>query len=54
MGGVHGKEAGGIGMNAVVMNHLSKIYAGGKTAVADMDLSLEQGEVFGFLGPNGA
>lgn len=41
-------------MNAVVMNHLSKIYAGGKTAVADMDLSLEQGEVFGFLGPNGA
>ncbi len=41
-------------MDAVVMQHLSKIYDGGKTAVADMSLTLEQGEVFGFLGPNGA
>ena len=41
-------------MYAVEMNHLSKIYTGGKTAVADMSLMLEQGEVFGFLGPNGA
>ena len=41
-------------MDAVMMQHLSKIYDGGKTAVADMSLTLEQGEVFGFLGPNGA
>lgn len=41
-------------MHAVEMNGLSKIYEGGKMAVADMSLALEQGEVFGFLGPNGA
>ncbi len=41
-------------MNAVVMEHLSKVYTGGKMAVADMSLTLETGEVFGFLGPNGA
>lgn len=41
-------------MHAVAMKQLSKIYAGGKTAVADMSLTLEPGEVFGFLGPNGA
>jgi ABC-2 type transport system ATP-binding protein len=27
---------------------------GGKTAVAQLDLSVEPGEIFGFLGPNGA
>lgn len=27
---------------------------GSKTAVADLDLTVERGEVFGFLGPNGA
>ena len=37
---------GGSRMYAVEMNHLSKIYTGGKTAVADMSLMLEQGEVF--------
>ncbi len=41
-------------MDAVVMNHLSKKYSGGKTAVEDMSLTLKQGEIFGFLGPNGA
>lgn len=41
-------------MNAVVMEHLSKVYTGGKMAVADMSLTLETGEVFGFLGPKGA
>ena len=35
-------------MHAVAMKQLSKIYAGGKTAVADMSLTLEPGEVFGF------
>ena len=41
-------------MDAVVMNHLSKKYSGGKTAVEDMSLTLKPGEIFGFLGPNGA
>lgn len=41
-------------MNAVTMNSLSKIYEGGKKAVDSVSLSLSQGEVFGFLGPNGA
>lgn len=41
-------------MNAVTMNHLTKIYPGGKKAVDSVTLSLSQGEVFGFLGPNGA
>jgi ABC-2 type transport system ATP-binding protein len=33
---------------------LTKRYGGGILAVADLDLSVERGEVFGFLGPNGA
>lgn len=37
-------------MDAVVMQHLSKIYDGGKTAVADMSLTLEQGKYSGFWG----
>lgn len=41
-------------MEAVVLQDLSKIYPGGKKAVNRLCLSLEQGEVFGFLGPNGA
>ena len=41
-------------MNAVILEKLSKIYPGGKTAVDTVSLSLAPGEVFGFLGPNGA
>ena len=40
-------------MNAVAMNGLTKAYAGGKLAVDAVSLTLEPGEVFGFLGPNG-
>lgn len=33
---------------------LSKIYPGGRTALAAIDLAVQEGEIFGFLGPNGA
>jgi ABC-type multidrug transport system ATPase subunit len=32
---------------------LSKTYRGGVRALAELDLRVEHGEVFGFLGPNG-
>jgi len=41
-------------MNAVVAENLVKIYPSGKKAVDKINISLEQGEVFGFLGPNGS
>jgi len=41
-------------MKAVIADNLSKTYAGGKEAVKSIGFSLEQGEVFGFLGPNGS
>ena len=41
-------------MNAVLVEHLSKIYTGGNKAVDDISFCLEKGEIFGFLGPNGA
>jgi len=39
---------------AVIAENLSKTYDSGKKAVIDLNLTLEQGEVFGFLGPNGS
>ena len=41
-------------MYAVELHNLSKTYPGGKQAVQNVSLELEPGEVFGFLGPNGA
>lgn len=38
----------------ILANRLSKVYPGGKTALADMDLAVSEGEILGFLGPNGA
>lgn len=44
--------------NAIDTYHLRKVYAvqtfEEKIALADLNLSVERGEVFGFLGPNGA
>jgi ABC-2 type transport system ATP-binding protein len=39
---------------AVIAENLSKTYDNGKKAVIDLNITLEQGEVFGFLGPNGS
>ena len=33
---------------------LTKVFAGSIRAVEDLDLSVNQGEIFGLLGPNGA
>lgn len=40
-------------MDTVVLQDLSKTYPGGKQALRQISLSLEQGEVFGFWGPTG-
>jgi ABC-2 type transport system ATP-binding protein len=36
------------------IEHLSKTYAGGVSALRDVSLSIPRGEIFGLLGPNGA
>jgi len=39
---------------AVAVRGLSKTYAGGLTALKDIDLNINRGEIFALLGPNGA
>jgi ABC-2 type transport system ATP-binding protein len=39
---------------ALEVEDLTKVYAGGKTAVAGVSFSVPRGEIFGFLGPNGS
>ena len=41
-------------MDTILLDNLSKTYPGGKQALTGISLSLGEGEVFGFLGPNGA
>ncbi|MCB1475649.1 MAG: ABC transporter ATP-binding protein [Rhodobiaceae bacterium] len=36
------------------VKHLSKVYASGLTALDDINLEIEKGEIFALLGPNGA
>ena len=36
------------------IKHLTKIYKGGKKAAADINLSVEPGDIYGFIGHNGA
>lgn len=36
------------------IEHLTKRYKGGKTAVSDLSLHVRPGEIYGFIGPNGA
>ena len=36
------------------IQHLTKIYPGGKKAVDDLSLSVRAGEICGFIGANGA
>lgn len=40
-------------MNVLEVNGLTKRY-GGKSAVEDLSFTVQQGEIFGFLGPNGS
>lgn len=40
--------------NAVETRGLTKRFRGGQLAVADLDLAVPRGSVFGFLGPNGS
>ena len=41
-------------MMMIEVEHLTKRYAGGHTAVDDLSFTVEKGEIVGFLGPNGA
>ena len=36
------------------IEHLTKTYKGGKTAVKDLSLEIESGDIYGFIGHNGA
>jgi ABC-2 type transport system ATP-binding protein len=38
----------------ISVSHLSKTYSGGRTALTDVSLNINQGEIFALLGPNGA
>ena len=38
----------------ISVSHLSKTYAGGRTALKDVSLEISKGEIFALLGPNGA
>ncbi len=39
---------------AIEVEDLGKVYRGGKTALAGVSFAVAQGEIFGFLGPNGS
>jgi ABC-2 type transport system ATP-binding protein len=39
---------------AIAVRGLTKTYAGGLTALKDIDLTIDRGEIFALLGPNGA
>lgn len=38
----------------LVIDHLTKTYPGGKVAVRDLSITVESGDLFGFIGHNGA
>ena len=40
--------------DVILLSHMRKVYPGGKVAVRDMSFGLPVGQVFGFLGINGA
>jgi len=41
-------------MEAVIVNNLRKVYGKDVTAVDDVSFSVDQGEIFGLIGPDGA
>lgn len=40
--------------NMLSIQHLNKVYAGGKKGVKDINLEVQAGDLFGFIGQNGA
>ena len=42
------------GINMLTITHFSKTYPGGKRAVDDLSLTVNAGEIMGFIGHNGA
>ena len=38
----------------LVIEHLTKTYPGGKVGVSDLSLEVKAGEIYGFIGHNGA
>jgi hypothetical protein len=49
-----GTTAEGRSGPAVEVEDLTKVYAGGNAALAGVSFSVDRGETFGFLGPNGS
>jgi len=41
-------------MDVLKANNLTKVYQNGRKALSSIDISIEEGGIFGFLGPNGA
>ena len=41
-------------MNAIEIKNLTKIYPNGKKAVSDLSITIEDGDLYGFIGKNGA
>ncbi|OYT94670.1 MAG: hypothetical protein CFE49_16945, partial [Pseudomonas sp. PGPPP3] len=39
---------------AIAIQQLSKTYASGHSALRNIDLNIQKGEIFALLGPNGA
>jgi ABC-type multidrug transport system ATPase subunit len=42
------------GITAIAVEDLTKVYPGGKAALAGVSFAVDRGEIFGFLGPNGS
>ena len=40
--------------NAITIEHVNKVYDGKVTALKDVSFNVEEGEVFGLVGPDGA
>src|SRR3954447_14693718 len=45
---------GSPGREVITTEGLTKVYPGGLKAVDNLDLGVQEGEIFGLLGPNGA
>ena len=53
-GGTTGRHPSAPAPDVITLSHLRKVYPGGKVAVEDLSFGCGVGEVFGFLGINGA